>query len=96
MTTNKKKKWTSKELEKFKTLILEKRNKVIDDLEEARKRADEAKKNNSVKVIYSERINGNVSTALSALNVDMAELYDYAIERNILLARGNIRKVTPK
>ena len=53
MTTHSKKKWTSKELETFKTLILEKRNKVMEDLEESRKRADEARKNNSVNAIYS-------------------------------------------
>ena len=53
MIPNKKSRWTSKELEKFKTLILEKRNKVIDDLAESRKRADEARGNNSVNAIYS-------------------------------------------
>ena len=35
------------------TIILEKRNKVIDDLAESRKRADEARENNSVNAIYS-------------------------------------------
>ena len=53
MTNHKKKKWTLKELEEFKTLILEKRNNVIDDLDESRKRADEARNNNSVNAIYS-------------------------------------------
>ena len=53
MTTHNKKKWTTKELEEFKSLILEKRNKVIDDLAESRKRADEARNNNSVNAIYS-------------------------------------------
>ena len=53
MTNHNKKKWTLKELEEFKTLILEKRNNVIDDLEESRKRADEARDNNSVNAIYS-------------------------------------------
>ena len=53
MTTHKKKKWTSKELEASKTLILEKRKKVMEDLDESRKRADEARKNNSVNAIYS-------------------------------------------
>ena len=53
MTSPNKKKWTLKELEEFKTLILEKRNNVIDDLEESRKRADEARNNNSVNAIYS-------------------------------------------
>ena len=53
MTTHNKKKWTTKELEKFKSLILEKRTKVIDDLAESRKRADEARESNSVNAIYS-------------------------------------------
>ena len=53
MTTQNKKKWTTKEIEEFKSLILEKRNKVIDDLAESRKRADEARENNSVNAIYS-------------------------------------------
>ena len=53
MTTHNKNKWTTKELEEFKSLILEKRNKVIDDLAESRKRADEARENNSVNAIYS-------------------------------------------
>ncbi len=53
MTTHNKKTWKKKELEEFKSLILAKRNKVIDDLAESRKRADEARENNSVNAIYS-------------------------------------------
>ena len=53
MTTYNKKKWTTKELEEFKALIIEKCNKVIEELEESRKRADEARDNNSVNAIYS-------------------------------------------
>ena len=53
MATHNKKKWTTKELEEFKSLILEKRNKVIDDLAESRKMADGARENNSVNAIYS-------------------------------------------
>ena len=53
MATYNKEKWTSKELEEFKTLILGKRKKVINELEESRKRADEARDNNSVNAIYS-------------------------------------------
>ena len=53
MKIHNKNKWTPKELEEFKTLIIEKRNKVIDELEESRKRADEARDNNSVNAIYS-------------------------------------------
>ena len=53
MTTSNKNKWTIEELDEFKTLILEKRNQVIGELEEAKKRADEAQNNNSVNAIYS-------------------------------------------
>ena len=53
MTTPNKHKWTSKELIEFKTLILGKRDKVVEELEESRKRADEARNNNSVNAIYS-------------------------------------------
>ena len=51
-----KKKWTAIELEKFKTLILEKRKVVADDLVEAKEKADEVLKNNSVNAIYSSHI----------------------------------------
>ena len=53
MSTPNKKKWTTNELKEFEILILEKRNKVIEELEESRKRADEARSNNSVNAIYS-------------------------------------------
>ena len=53
MPTPNKKKWTTNELKEFETIILEKRNKVIEELEESRKRADEARGNNSVNAIYS-------------------------------------------
>ena len=53
MTTHSNNKWAKKELEEFKSLILEKRTKVMDELEESRKRADEARDNNSVNAIYS-------------------------------------------
>ena len=53
MTTHSKKKWTSKELEEFKTLIIDKRDKVLAELDESRKRAEEARNNNSVNAIYS-------------------------------------------
>ena len=53
MSTPNKKNWTTNELKEFKTLILEKRNKVIEELVESRKRADEARSNNSVNAIYS-------------------------------------------
>ena len=53
MATQNENKWSPKELEEFKSLIINKRNKVINELEESRKRADEARNNNSVNAIYS-------------------------------------------
>ena len=51
-----KKNWSEIELEEFKTLILEKRKVVADDLVEAKEKADEVLKNNSVNAIYSSHI----------------------------------------
>ena len=51
-----KKKWSDKELKEFKTLILEKRKFVADDLATAKEKADEVLKNNSVNAIYSSHI----------------------------------------
>ena len=51
-----KKKWTAKELEEFKTVIMKKRKVVADDLTAAKKKADEVLKNNSVNAIYSSHI----------------------------------------
>ena len=51
-----KKKWTEKELEGFKTLILEKQKLVAADLDEAKEKADEVLNNNSVNAIYSSHI----------------------------------------
>ena len=48
-----KSKWTKKELEEFKTLIIKKRSIVMDELEESKKRTDKARDNNSVNAIYS-------------------------------------------
>ena len=56
MALNKKKKWTEKEIAEFKTLILEKRKLVADDLAVAKEKADEVLNNNSVKAIYSSHI----------------------------------------
>ena len=53
MAVSKKKKWTKKELEKFKTLILEKREIVTAELLEAKEKADEVLNNNSTNAIYS-------------------------------------------
>ena len=51
-----KKKWSVIELEEFKTLILEKRKVVADDLAVSKEKADEVLKNNSVNAIYSSHI----------------------------------------
>ena len=51
-----KKKWSKKELDGFKTLILEKRRVVSDDLVVAKEKADEVLRNNSVNAIYSSHI----------------------------------------
>ena len=51
-----KKKWSKKELEEFKTLILEKRKVVADELVKSKEKADEVLKNNSVNAIYSSHI----------------------------------------
>ena len=56
MAVNKKRKWTDKELEEFKILIIEKRKMVADDLAVAKEKADEVLKNNSVNAIYSSHI----------------------------------------
>ena len=53
MTVSKKKKWTRQELDKFKTLILEKREVVTAELLEAKGKADEVLNNNSTNAIYS-------------------------------------------
>ena len=51
-----KKKWSDKELKEFKTLILEKRKIVADELAAAKEKADEVLTNNSVNAIYSSHI----------------------------------------
>ena len=56
MTVNKKQKWTEKELEEFKILIMAKRKMVADDLAASKEKADEVLKNNSVNAIYSSHI----------------------------------------
>ena len=53
MAETKNKKWNKKELAKFKTIILVKRNTVEKELKSSREKADEVLKNNSVNAIYS-------------------------------------------
>ena len=45
--------WTKKELKEFKDYILDKRKSVIDEMEEAKLRADEMLKNDTTNAIYS-------------------------------------------
>jgi len=61
MTENNKKKWTQKEIDQFKTLILEKRNEVILELKNAKEKADEVLKNNPNNAIYSSHMADAVS-----------------------------------
>jgi len=49
----KKKKWTKKELNDYKKIIINKRDLVVAELEAAKDRADEALNSNSVNAIYS-------------------------------------------
>ena len=53
MTVSKKNKWTQKELEKFKTLLLKKREVLTAELLKAKEKADEVLNNNSTNAIYS-------------------------------------------
>ena len=53
MSASKTKRWSKKELTEFKKIILGKRQVVLDELEEAKERADEVLNNNSVNAIYS-------------------------------------------
>ena len=61
MKKNKKKKWTQKELDQFKTLILEKRAELTLELKNTKERADEVLKNNSNNAIYSSHMADAVS-----------------------------------
>ena len=53
MAATQKRKWTQKEIENFKTIILLKRTTLGKELESSREKADEVLKNNSVNAIYS-------------------------------------------
>ena len=47
------KKWSKKELDEFRKIILDKRDVVVKEIAETKERADEVLKNNSVNAIYS-------------------------------------------
>ena len=53
MGTTRIKKWSKKELDEFRKIILDKRDVVVKEIAETKERADEVLKNNSVNPIYS-------------------------------------------
>ena len=53
MGINRKNKWSKKELDEFKNIILDKRDIVLEELTAAKEKADEVLNNNSVNAIYS-------------------------------------------
>ena len=53
MGTTRIKKWSKKELDEFRKIILDKRDVVVKQLAEAKERADDVLSNNSVNAIYS-------------------------------------------
>ena len=65
-----KKRWNKKELDEFKDLIIIKRNKAIKEVEESKKRTDDARNNNSVNAIYSSHM-----ADASADHVEMEKAY---------------------
>ena len=68
--------WTKKELEEFKKDILEKRKAVVDEMENAKQRADEMLKNDTTNAIYS----SHMADAGSDL-VEMEKAY-YFVQRD--------------
>ena len=68
--------WTKKELKEFKDYILNKRRSVIDEMEDAKQRADEMLKNDTTNAIYS----SHMADAGSDL-VEMEKAY-YFVQRD--------------
>tara|TARA_Y100000996_G_C22507419_1_gene636993 strand:+ start:919 stop:1290 length:372 start_codon:yes stop_codon:yes gene_type:complete len=68
--------WTKKELEEFKNYIVDKRKSVVDEMEDAKQRADEMLKNDTTNAIYS----SHMADAGSDL-VEMEKAY-YFVERD--------------
>ena len=68
--------WTKKELKEFKDYILNKRKSVIDEMEDAKQRADEMLKNDTTNAIYS----SHMADAGSDL-VEMEKAY-YFVQRD--------------
>ena len=67
--------WTVKELKKFKTMILDKKSKTIEDMKENKKRADEILTSNSSNALYSSHM-----ADASSDHTDMEKAY-YFIAR---------------
>ena len=70
-----KKKWTKKELEQFKKMILSKKDEVSDELSTLKKRADEMLKESTSNALYSSHM-----ADASADHVEMEKAY-YMIPR---------------
>ena len=70
-----KSKWTKKDLDEFKNYILDKRKKVIEEVGEAKQRAEDMLKNDSTNAIYS----SHMADAGSDL-VEMEKAY-YFVQR---------------
>ena len=68
--------WTKKELKEFRDYILNKRRSVIDEMEDAKQRADEMLKNDTTNAIYS----SHMADAGSDL-VEMEKAY-YFVQRD--------------
>ena len=65
-----KKKWTKKELEQFKKMILSKKNEVSDEMDTLKKRADEMLKESTSNALYSSHM-----ADASADHVEMEKAY---------------------
>ena len=70
-----KNKWTEKELKEFKNYILDKRKKVVNEIGQSKKRAEDMLKNDTTNAIYS----SHMADAGSDL-VEMEKAY-YFVER---------------
>ena len=70
-----KNKWTKKELEVFKNYILDKRKTVVDEMDQAKQRAEDMLKNDTTNAIYS----SHMADAGSDL-VEMEKAY-YFVQR---------------
>ena len=67
--------WTAKELNSFKTMILDKKSRTLEDMNENKKRADEMLSSNSTNALYSSHM-----ADASSDHVEMEKAY-YMIAR---------------